>query len=58
MSRHASLKVNTLATKNRSVLKRQERIAQLTVERRWKEGDDVTGLPKTKVHGKVKAKKA
>jgi small basic protein (TIGR04137 family) len=58
MSRHASLKVSALTTANRSVLKRQERIAQLGVERRWKDGDDVTGLPKTKVHGKVKAKKA
>jgi len=58
MSRHASLKVSALTTANRSVLKRQERINQLSVERRWKDGDDVTGLPKTKVHGKVKAKKA
>jgi small basic protein (TIGR04137 family) len=31
------------------VLKRQERINQLTVERRWKSGDAVTGLPKTRV---------
>ncbi len=58
MSRHASLKISALSTANRSVLKRQERIAQLTVERRWKDGDDVTGLPKTKVMGKVKSKKA
>jgi small basic protein (TIGR04137 family) len=57
MSRHSSLKISKLATKNRSVLTRSERIAQLKVERRWKDGDAVTGLPKTKVYGKVKAKK-
>jgi small basic protein (TIGR04137 family) len=49
MSRHASLKVSGLGVKKRSVLKRQERITQLTVERRWKSGDAVTGLPKTRV---------
>ncbi len=54
MSRHRSLKVSSLGNRVRSVLKRSERIAQLGVERRWNEGDDVTGLPKTKVHGKVK----
>jgi small basic protein (TIGR04137 family) len=49
MSRHASLKISGLGVKKRSVLKRQERIAQLTIERRWKQGDAVTGLPKTRV---------
>jgi len=28
---------------------RQERLEQLKIERRWKKGDKVTGLPKTKV---------
>lgn len=49
MSRHASLKTSGLGAKKRSVLKRNERIDQLTVERRWKKGDAVTGLPKTRV---------
>lgn len=49
MSRHSSLKASGLGSQKRSVLKRQERINQLKVERRWKEGDNVTGLPKTRV---------
>ncbi len=57
MSRHASLKVSALANKVRSVLTRGERIELLKVEKRWKDGDNVTGLPKTRVPGKVKAKK-
>ncbi len=57
MSRHASLKVSSLANKVRSVLTRAERIELLKVERRWKDGDNVTGLPKTRVPNKVKANK-
>lgn len=49
MSRHPSLKVSALGTQKRSVLTRQERIEQLKIERRWKQGDKVTGLPKTRV---------
>lgn len=49
MSRHPSLKVSALGTKRRNVMTRQERIEQLKFERRWKKGDKVTGLPKTKV---------
>ncbi len=49
MSRHSSLKVSSLGVKRRSVLKRIERIEQLKIERRWKEGEAVTGLPKTRV---------
>ena len=49
MSRHPSLKVSALGSKKRSVLTRQERIEQLKIERRWKQGDGVTGLPKTRV---------
>jgi small basic protein (TIGR04137 family) len=48
MSRHPSLKVSSLGVKRRSVLKRIERIEKLKRQRRWKEGDNVTGLPKTK----------
>ncbi|MCC6575461.1 MAG: small basic protein [Planctomycetes bacterium] len=57
MSRHASLKVSALGNQNRSVLKRSERLDILKFERRWKDGDNVTGLPKTKIPNKVKAKK-
>ncbi|MBK8205588.1 MAG: small basic protein [Planctomycetes bacterium] len=49
MSRHSSLKVSSLGSKRRSVLKRVERLEQLKLERRWAQGDAVTGLPKTKV---------
>lgn len=49
MSRHSSLKSSGLGAQKRSVLKRQERLNKLKVERRWKEGDAVTGLPKTRV---------
>ena len=56
MSRHPSLRVSSLGAKVRSVLTRTERLNQLKIERRWKPGDKVTGLPKTKIHGKVKAK--
>jgi small basic protein (TIGR04137 family) len=49
MSRHSSLKISALGSKRRSVLKRVERIEKLKIERRWKDGDAVTGLPKTKV---------
>jgi len=49
MSRHPSLKVSALGSKKRSVLTRLERLEQLKIERRWKQGDDVTGLPKTRV---------
>lgn len=49
MSRHPSLKGSTKIVKKRNVLKRFERINQLQSEERWKEGDKVLGLPKTKV---------
>ncbi|MCB9932580.1 MAG: small basic protein [Planctomycetes bacterium] len=49
MSRHPSLKTSALGSKKRSVLTRQERLEQLKIERRWKQGDNVTGLPKTRV---------
>lgn len=49
MSRHSSLKSTGLGAQKRSVLTRQERINKLRVERRWKGGDNVTGLPKTRV---------
>ncbi len=49
MSRHQSLKGSTTIRVKRNVLKRFERINQLGKEKRWKQGDNVLGLPKTKV---------
>jgi small basic protein (TIGR04137 family) len=48
MSRHPSLKVSGKIRKKRNVLKRFERIDILSADGRWKEGDKVLGLPKTK----------
>ena len=48
MSRHPSLKVSGKIRKKRNVLKRFERIDSLSKDGRWKEGDKVLGLPKTK----------
>jgi small basic protein (TIGR04137 family) len=48
MSRHPSLKVSGKIRKKRNVLKRYERIDLLSKDGRWKEGDKVLGLPKTK----------
>jgi len=49
MSRHPSLKGSTKIIQKRNVLKRYERIDLLTKEDKWKEGNKVLGLPKTKV---------
>ncbi len=48
MSRHPSLKVSGNVRKKRNVLKRFERIDILSKDGRWKKGDKVLGLPKTK----------
>ena len=48
MSRHPSLKISGKIRKKRNVLKRFERIDTLSKDGRWKEGDQVLGLPKTK----------
>ncbi len=44
-----SLKVKAGAIKNRNVLTRAERIGKLIEAERWKEGDEVLGLPKVRV---------
>ena len=49
MSLHQSLKGSTKILVRRNVLKRFERINQLIKEGKWKEGDRVFGLPKTKI---------
>jgi small basic protein (TIGR04137 family) len=56
-----SLRRKNRLQRSRNVLKRDERIAQLQFEDRWKEGQGPLGLPKTKVAktiiGKKKKKK-
>ena len=49
MSLHRSLKGSTKIIVKRNVLKRFERIDKLMKEGKWKEGDKVFGLPKTRV---------
>jgi small basic protein (TIGR04137 family) len=49
MSSHPSLKTSGKVQSKRSVMKRFERINTLKAEGRWKEGEKVWGLPKTKV---------
>ena len=44
-----SLRVKAGAISNRNVLTRAERIAKLKETERWKEGDNVLGLPKVRV---------
>jgi len=48
MSLHSSLKGSSTIQVKRNVMKRHERINKLMVEKRWKAGDKVFGLPKTK----------
>jgi len=49
MSIHPSLKISEADKKQRSVLKRIERLRQMMEKGDWKEGDDVYGLPKLKI---------
>ena len=44
-----SLKVRAGLVRNRSVLKRDERLAKLQEADRWSEGDSPIGLPKVRV---------
>ncbi len=44
-----SLKVKSGVSRSRNVLTRAERIEKLAETDRWKEGDPVLGLPKTRV---------
>ena len=56
MSLHPSLKVDTAGAQQRTVLTRIERIKDLMKKGLWKDGQNVTSLPKTKVL-RVKAAK-
>lgn len=59
MSIHPSLAVSDKDKKQRSVLKRNERIRTMLEKGNWKEGDKVYGLPKLKtVRIKIKKEKA
>jgi len=48
MSQHQSLKGANKIQARRNVLKRFERVEILKKQGRWKDGDRVFGLPKTK----------
>ncbi len=56
MSIHPSLKISDQDNKQRSVLKRIERIKLMKDKEQWKEGDEVFGLPKIKTL-RIKIKK-
>ena len=59
MSIHPSLNVSEQDKKQRSVLKRTERLRMMLEKNQWKEGDKVYGLPKIKtVRIKIKKEKA
>ncbi|PIP19832.1 MAG: small basic protein [Candidatus Omnitrophica bacterium CG08_land_8_20_14_0_20_41_16] len=58
MSMHPSLAMSGKDEKQRSILKRTERIRQMMEKGDWKEGDKVYGLPKLKtVRIKIKKEK-
>lgn len=48
MTQHPSLRKGSTLKSKRSVWKRFERIEVLKKKGKWKEGDSVYGLPKTK----------
>ena len=59
MSQHPSLHISDKDKKQRSVLKRHERIKILKDKEKWEEEDSVFGLPKVKVtRFKIKKEKA
>jgi small basic protein (TIGR04137 family) len=59
MSIHPSLKQSDKTKKQRSVLKRSERLRTMLEKEQWKPGDDVCGLPKIKtLRIKIKKEKA
>ena len=57
MSLHPSLRVDSSATQQRTVLTRIERIKDLMKKGLWNESQPVTALPKTKII-KIKTAKA
>jgi small basic protein (TIGR04137 family) len=58
MAIHPSLRMSDKDTKQRTVLKRTERLKTMMQSSKWKEGDSVFGLPKIKtVRIKIKKEK-
>ena len=57
MGLHPSLKVDSAVAQQRSVMSRIERIKDMMRKGLWKDGQPVTGLPKTKIT-RIKARKA
>ena len=59
MSIHPSLRVSDKNARQRTVLKRTERLNSMIEKKQWKEGDNVFGLPKIKtIRIKIKKEKA
>lgn len=59
MSIHPSLRASEKNAKQRTVLKRTERLNSMIEKKQWKEGDNVFGLPKIKtIRIKIKKEKA
>ncbi len=59
MSIHPSLSSPEKNKKQKSVLKRTERLTSMLEKKQWKQGDDVFGLPKLKtIRIKIKKEKA
>jgi len=59
MSIHPSLRSSQKDKKQRSVLKRAERLRSMLGKGQWREGDSVYGLPKIKtIRIKIKKEKA
>lgn len=59
MSIHPSLRASGKDKKQRSVLKRTERLKMMMQKGDWKEGEDIYGLPKIKtIRIRIKKEKA
>lgn len=57
MAMHNSLRRKSDMSRRRSVLSREERIAQMKVDEKWADGRSPFGLPKTRVAKQTVGKK-
>lgn len=57
MAMHNSLRRKSNMARRRSVLSREERIAQMKVDEKWSDGCSPFGLPKTRVAKQTVGKK-
>lgn len=57
MALHKSLRRKSNMARRRSVLSREERIAQMKVDEKWIDGSSPFGLPKTRVAKQTVGKK-